>query len=107
MICINCGKRKAQKDDLLGYLPCRVCQRKQSGEKVKESICLEGEEIKQQRKEYRDDAIQPFRGGVLSKEYVDKYGTKGINVEPGEVKQAKYVWGSDKTGYVDYYTPEK
>jgi hypothetical protein len=53
---------------------------------------MTGEDIKTDRKVYKKDILQPFREGVLSKEYVEAYGAQGINVTPDEVKNAKSVW---------------
>jgi hypothetical protein len=50
------------------------------------------ESIKQQRREYQKSILQPRREGVLSKEYLDTYGTKGIKATPEEVKKAEPVW---------------
>jgi hypothetical protein len=57
--------------------------------------------IKEERVEYRNQTVQPFRNGQLSKEYVELYGTKYIEVTQEEVKNAKYVWDRDLPG--DYY----
>ena len=51
------------------------------------------ESVENERKEYFNATLQPFRsGGELSKEYIEAHGTKGIDVTPEEVKRAKYVW---------------
>ena|SRR3990167_10715480 len=103
MLCLNCGRGKAIKIDLLGWLPCKKCQARQSKERMKDTLVLEGQDIKQQRKQYNPDILQPWRSGVLSKEYIKKYGTKGLNIEPGEEKKAKNVWSGDQVGYQTYY----
>jgi hypothetical protein len=46
--------------------------------------------IKDERNAMAKSMIQPYREGVLSKEFVDTYGTK--HVDPKEVKKAKNVW---------------
>jgi hypothetical protein len=48
--------------------------------------------IKDDRVTNFNSLMQPFRGGELSKEYVEKYGTKRLKVTPEEVKKAKHVW---------------
>ena len=48
---------------------------------------------KEDRHTHAKSMIQPFREGKLSKEYVDTYGTKNINVTKDEVRKAKPVWG--------------
>lgn len=50
------------------------------------------EEIADQRKEYFNSTLQPYRGGELSKEYVEAHGLKGTNATKEEAKKAKYLW---------------
>jgi hypothetical protein len=50
------------------------------------------ENVREERVEYFNSTIQPFRGGELSKEYVEAHGTEGIDVTDKEVKKAKEVW---------------
>lgn len=50
------------------------------------------ERIRDDRREYFHTVVQPFRGGELSREYIENYGTKGINVTEKQMKKAKYVW---------------
>jgi len=50
------------------------------------------EETEEGRKEYFNSLLQPYRGGVLSKEYIEAHGTKGISATKEEVKKARYVW---------------
>lgn len=92
MMCLNCGKQKAIKHKEYGYLPCRNCQLKSKRVRIKESIEMVGEDIKKDRKIYKDDTIQPFRSGVFSKEYYKKYGTKGAKVTQEDLKTMKNVW---------------
>lgn len=64
------------------------------------SVEFTSESIKQQRKDSTSDIIQPYRKGELSKEYIEKYGTKRLKVTPEEIANAKNVWnGSDVGGY--------
>lgn len=49
-------------------------------------------EIKEQRSSYLADILQPRRDGVLSKEYLETFGSLGIQATPEEIKNAKYVW---------------
>ena len=49
-------------------------------------------ETKEDRKKYFNSLVQPFRNGEVSKEYIEAYGAKGINVTPEEAKKAKYTW---------------
>ena len=96
--CPNCGSDGGRFNSAFGVLPCLKCQsqlnalRKPSTAKVEFTT----ENIKDQRKAYAKDIIQPFRKGELSKEYVDTYGTKHLKgITPQEVKKAKPVWDDD------------
>jgi hypothetical protein len=55
-------------------------------------------EVFEERKEFFNSTLQPFRNGELSREYVEAHGTKGIGVTPEEAKKAKYVW-KDLAGF--------
>lgn len=97
--CLVCNKRPAIKDPTYGIIPCQMCQDQQAERGLpKKQVEFTSRSIKDQRKEFKDHLIQPFRKGILSKEYVDKYGTKGIKVSDQEVKKAKNVW-TDETYY--------
>jgi len=48
--------------------------------------------IRDQRKEYRRDIIQPYRDGIISQEYLDEFGDTGIKVTEHEKKHSEYVW---------------
>lgn len=50
------------------------------------------EYIKDDRQEYFNSIVQPFRGDDLSKEYIEAHGTEGIKVTEEEVRKAKEVW---------------
>ena len=56
------------------------------------------EHVKDERKEYFNSIVQPFRGNDLSKEYIEAHGTKGISVTKEEVSNAKDTW-KDLEGY--------
>ena len=56
------------------------------------------ERVKDQRKEYFNSIVQPFRQGELSKEYIDAHGTEGIEATMEEIKKAEDVW-KDIPGY--------
>lgn len=57
-----------------------------------------GEAAKEDRKKYFKSALQPYRSGVLSKEYIDAHGTKGIKATQKQIRNAKNVW-SDLSGW--------
>lgn len=54
--------------------------------------------VKEDRIEYFNSTIQPFRNGELSKEYIEEYGTENINVSDEDIKKAKNLW-TDLKGY--------
>lgn len=92
MRCLVCNERDAVMHPFYGVLPCAVCQKRGSLPRRHE---ITTESIKQQRQEFADDLLQPFRGGVLSKEYLKKYGTKGIRVDQTDIQRAQNVWNDD------------
>lgn len=89
MICIVCHSNEAIKDRFYGYLPCGNCQTNAQKPKSPEVV---PNYIHEDRKANADKTIQPFRHGVVSKEYIKKYGTKYIKVTESEVKHARNVW---------------
>lgn len=96
MICDKCGKQAfalksnpsqyegAWCEDCLGY---RIKAREWTTEA-----------IRQGRKQYRKELLQPFRGGEVSKEYLDAYphAKKGMIKEgiitKKQARNAKEVW---------------
>ena len=50
------------------------------------------------RQEYFNSIVQPYRDGKLSKEYLDAHGTKGIEASDKEIREAKPLW-RDLKGY--------
>lgn len=90
MICLNCGKGKAQKIEPYGWLPCKSCIKRQKGFAAGETIELTTDNIKEDRKKYSDDIMQRYRGDTANKKYIKKYGTKGFTEE--EIKNAKDVY---------------
>lgn len=95
MLCPNCNQNKATNDKRLGLLPCKRCQNL-STTGLRKHQELTTDFIKNQRKEYKDDMLQPWREGILSKEYIQTHGTKGIKVTSQEIAKARNVWN-------DYY----
>ena len=103
MNCPNCLTGKALHHSIYGILPCSKCQKKRASQQSPGSyIDFTSEDIKQQRVDYADDIIQPYRSGDVSKKYIQKYGTKGIEVTEKEIKKAMDgpdVWSRDDTYY--------
>jgi len=91
--CLNCNKREATKHEVFGYLPCKVCLKKQKRYRVADTIELTTADIKEDRKKFQADILQRYRGDTPSKEYIDKYGTKGFTQE--ELRRKKNVWTED------------
>lgn len=50
------------------------------------------ERIKDERVKNWNSIVQPYRGGKLSREYIEAHGAKGIDATPEEVKKSEYVW---------------
>jgi hypothetical protein len=48
--------------------------------------------IKDDREKNFNAVLQPYRGGEVSREYIEKYGTGRLKVSKKEVEKAKYVW---------------
>jgi len=92
VICSNCEKFPATKDSRFGYLPCYLCRNKNTL-KPSPKQELTTDAIKNDRKEFKKDIYQPFRGGEVSKEYLDANGRDGIKVTDEEVKNARNLWG--------------
>ena len=103
MKCPVCQKNKSDYDAKLGVIPCKECRERQRQlPKAGAQSEWTSEEIKENRKAYADDIIQPYRAGELSKEYIDKYGAKSIKASKSEIKKAGYTWQEDK-----YYKEHK
>lgn len=100
MKCLNCNKNEAQKHPVMGYMPCESCVAKQKKYTVRPSIEHVPEETREQRKQYADDIVQPYRAGTVSLEYVKKYGSERFTKE--ELKDARNVWIENQP-YVDVH----
>jgi hypothetical protein len=97
MTCPTCKVNKAEVHPQFGVIACKSCRDK-AKEITDRTYEFVPEHIKKERKEFKDQTIQPFRNGELSKEYVDLYGSKYIDASPEEVKNAKNVWSRDLPG---------
>lgn len=62
-------------------------------------------EIKEDRKKYFKDIIQPYRGNELSREFVDAYPKQAQKMikDPERLKKARDVW-KDQPGYNNFRT---
>lgn len=93
-LCPICQKNPARNHSMYGLTACSMCAQ---GVTTASAPGVETEDIREQQKSHSDDMLQPYREGVLSKEYVDKYGTKHLDIQEGETP--KNVW--------DTYYPEE
>lgn len=93
MLCPVCLKGNANIHPVYGALPCETCQRKRTKNSLPQKpVEFSGDDIKQQRQEYARSIIQPFRSGVLSKEYIEAFGTDKLKVSKQDIENAKYCW---------------
>ena len=103
MLCSNCHKESAIIHPLYGATPGLKCKKKQDNQSSPGGyVEFTSEDIKQQRVDYADDILQPYRSGEVSKKYIQKYGTKGIEVSEKEVKKAMDnpdVWSGESNSY--------
>jgi hypothetical protein len=90
MKCLVCQKNKAVYDPSLGYLSCKQCRANAKKSTLPYEFTTES--IRQSRKEFAKDILQSSRDGVLSKERLEAYGTKGLKVTKEQIDKAAYVW---------------
>ncbi len=101
-ICLICRKRLAVNIPPFGWLPCDVCRKRhQEIAKPKRTGEVTTDQIKEDRKIYRKDLIQPFKDGHLSREFAEAYPekvqqmVKEGNITTEEVQSARDVWDLD------------
>jgi ribosome-binding protein aMBF1 (putative translation factor) len=102
MICLICGKGNSINIQPYGLMPCLDCQKRQRNlTKPKQAIEVTTSQIKEDRKIFKSDIVQPFRDSNLSREFVEAYPdkvkqmvTEG-HITEREVKESKAVWGLD------------
>lgn len=101
LLCRECGKSGGLVHRTNGVLPCIDCiekHRKQppmSRTKYPEFFNQKfGDKIRGQRREFEKSLIQPMRGGVASKEYIEANPQKAKQqFTPDQIRKAKNVWG--------------
>lgn len=93
--CPQCLKEEGIDGAELGILPGLNCQSLNSGiPKPSATYDFASPTTKKHRKEYAKSMLQPYVNGVLSKEFVEAWGTdKLAGVGKEEIKKAKYVYG--------------
>ena len=90
--CPICLKEPANISPAFGILPGEMCQEEHDSISTNEYLEFTSDSIKSERKEYHRSMLQPYVGGVLSKEYIEEYGTgKLANVTAKDIKNAKYT----------------
>ncbi len=100
VLCPSCKKNEANTHPVYGVVVCSPFEERRSQETPpSHQVEFTTEEIKEQRNTFADDILQPYREGELSKEYLEKYGTKSIKATPQEIKKAKNVWRGDTSYY--------
>jgi hypothetical protein len=107
MKCLLCGKRESINIQPYGLMPCLDCQKRQRNlTKPKQAIEVTTSQIKEDRKIFKTDIVQPFRDSNLSKEFVEAYPdkvkqmVKEGHVTEREVKESRPVWD------LEYYKKE-
>lgn len=94
--CPQCQNETAILDNEYGILPGELCQALNSAipkPTQAHTYDFASPTTKQQRKEYAKSMLQPWVNGVLSKEYIEAWGTdKLMNVTNKDIKNAKYVY---------------
>lgn len=94
MLCLQCQKEEAIKDQEYGILPGKNCQEQNNTIPVPKSHDFASPLTKLHRKEYASEMFQPYVNGVLSREFVEAHGTDKLHgVGEKEIKKAKYVYG--------------
>ena|SRR3990167_2128176 len=95
-LCPQCSEENAIIGGELGLLPGLNCQElNKSIPKPKQSQTYDfaSPVTKQQRKEYAKSMLQPYVNGVLSKEFIEAWGTSKLEgVGKEEIKKAKYTY---------------
>lgn len=89
--CSNCKINDAYHHPLYGYIHCLDCRKRQVT-KTSYDFEMTSDDVKDMRKKHAGEIVQPFNRGALSKEYVERFGTKHLNVNDKDVKNAKRVW---------------
>ena len=90
--CPVCLTRKANIDKVFGVLPCDKCEEEHDSISTNEYLEFTSDSIKDERKKYHRSMLQPYVGGVLSKEFIEEHGTSKLaNVTAKDIKNAKYT----------------
>lgn len=103
MLCPNCHKEKSIIHPLYGAMIGEKCKAKQKAQSSPGGyVEFTSESIKNERVQFAEDILQPYRSGQVSKRYIQKYGTKNLDVTEKEVKEAMDrpdVWSGESNSY--------
>ena len=92
MLCPRCNNHDAQIHPQFGVCVCEYCELEESTfDKPSKYPEFTRDSIREGRREYKKDILQPFREGALSKEYLEEYGTTGIEVSQHQIDNARYT----------------
>lgn len=93
-LCPVCFEHSVEKHPIYGILPCLNCKARRDNLKSPDHLVeFTTDSIRQGRKEYARDIIQPFRGNEASKEFMDAYPEKAKKIyNKKEIKNIKNVW---------------
>ena len=93
-VCPKCRVRRAIRHEIYGLTECLECRRER--QQIHRGPEFTSDSIQEQRLEYKKDILQPYRNGILSREYLEEYGTSGITVSEEEQKKSEYTWKDTK-----------
>lgn len=89
--CPKCGKNPAIVDKQFGVLDCQECKKKYIGPANYPEFTTE--KVKEERKQYFNSALQPWRGGIASKEFIEAFPNHAKRMfTKKEIRKSKYVW---------------
>lgn len=107
MKCPNCETNDAIMHQFYGPMWCKACVEKYDSSHSALSRSLEDPlpyDMREQRKQYAKELLQPYRGGEFSQEYRDAYPKQAKEmVKAGVITQeqhdkARPVWKGDVPG---------
>lgn len=94
-LCLKCGKLPSEIHPTLGVIYCKPCRAQQRGKDITNPFEFVPQSIKDDRVKNAKDIVQSGRDGVLSKEFIELYGTDHLNVTQEQIDNAEYVWSGD------------
>jgi len=104
MKCKSCNENDAEIHKIYGYLDCKECRDRLKDRAIISGVMYEltTDEIREGRKQFKNELVQPYRQGEFSKEFREAHPkiSRGM-VKEGAITQkqhdkAKDVWGRDR-----------